>query len=371
MKVIRRDRRFGFMWLIIVLMAVFALLPPAPSRASSPDAFEDDDIYLRAKVIFLDKEMQRHNFHDAGDQDWVKFYGSKDTWYYIKTMSPDPHCNTVMDLYDAEGNQIREDELNRTWWTGDGEAENIQWQCPKEGTYYLRVSQFNPDAFGEGTDYGLVLWDGYGPDFPGKLEGTIKDSSSGRRITGAKIKLSSASEGSTSLTAGNGAYSLPLAPGTYKMAVVASGYQTHNSILKMENLQLITRDIPLILLAGKASDLTIKAVSGPASAKRDATISVVSMVKNGGQGKAKAFKIGIFLGDGGPVRFGEDRCLGSSVLTGLDAGKTIQLTTKVRIPADAKPGTYYLGALADPGQTLHETKKNNNSLASKKVLSIQ
>jgi len=374
MKVIETDNHFGFILLVHAFCAVLALFPQAVSHAFSPDAFEDDDTCSRANVIDMNQKFQLHNFHDAGDQDWVKFYGIEGIlYYYIKTRNPGPNCNTVMDLYDAEGNQIEDFELTKTSWTGDGEEENIQleWQRPKEGTYYLRVRQYNPDAFGAGTRYSLVLWDGYGPDIPGKLTGTIKDKGSGRLIPGAAVKLSSAAEGSTSLITSNGAYTRLLSPGTYKMTVIAVGYQVYSTTIKISNMQKLTKDIRLTPLPGKPSDLQITAVSGPASANRGDAIEVVSMVKNRGQGKAGAFKVGIYLAHGSPIRFGDDRSLGSGALAGLDAGKTIQQRTKVEIPMDVQPGTYYLGALADPGQTLKETKKDNNGLVSGKTITIQ
>ena len=57
-------------------------------EAVAPDDFEDDDTYSQASVIELDFDTtQRHNFHDAGDQDWAKFYGMAGERYMIETVN--------------------------------------------------------------------------------------------------------------------------------------------------------------------------------------------------------------------------------------------------------------------------------------------
>ncbi|KPL09296.1 MAG: hypothetical protein AMS26_23020, partial [Bacteroides sp. SM23_62] len=67
-----------------------------------PDLYEDDDSLDNANIIISQlgwEEMyelltQRHNFHDEGDEDWVKFYGVGGGSYEIKTENLDANCDT-------------------------------------------------------------------------------------------------------------------------------------------------------------------------------------------------------------------------------------------------------------------------------------
>jgi hypothetical protein len=150
---------------LLVFLALISLAQ-AVAGATGPDQYEVDDHFYQARNLALNGSDQIHNFHDAADEDWLSFYAAKGNLYFLGTTKyPGARCNTVFELYNAEGKLI-DDELGSfagTHATGYGEPEQITWQCPADGTYYLRVRQEDPEVFGEDTEYAVYLWDGTGP----------------------------------------------------------------------------------------------------------------------------------------------------------------------------------------------------------------
>jgi hypothetical protein len=359
----------------IILLGISCLLkcflPLTESHAFSPDKYESDDDYLQANVLVLDGQEQAHSFHDVGDEDWVKFDGQEGNWYYIRTGKPGPRCNTVMELYAADGRPIDDIGFTATFWTGYGESENIQWQCLSDGIYYLRIRQFDSQVFGAGTSYGLAIGNGEAP-FPGKLKGKISDATCGKSIQGATVVVSSAGEGSTSCVSNkNGGYTLIKTGGVYDLTASAPGYEVYSAQVEIPELGLTTMNLPMIPLPVPPADLTITAVSKPASARRGDTIPISNAVTNKGQGPAGPFEIGLYLSRDAQIRFGEDHYLGSRHVSRLAAGKSACRRTPVTIPADVQPGIYHVGVLADPAQAVNEDVRDNNAMISKGIIVIE
>ena len=98
------------------------------------------------------KPIQDHNFHVAGDEDWVKFFILKDEIYKITVGSPGENCDVVITIYDTDGKKVIK-EVDDTF---SGEKEYAEWECKADGLYYARIRQYNPEIFGEGTDYRLT-----------------------------------------------------------------------------------------------------------------------------------------------------------------------------------------------------------------------
>jgi len=103
-----------------------------------PDDYEPDDAQYEASGITVnDDSPQRHNFHVA-DEDWVKFWAWAGNAYTIRTFDLDFGCDTVLELYDAEGRKLGEDDDGGE----EPEASRIDGWTPSEnGSYYVRVSQ--------------------------------------------------------------------------------------------------------------------------------------------------------------------------------------------------------------------------------------
>ncbi|MBC8492741.1 MAG: pre-peptidase C-terminal domain-containing protein [Chloroflexi bacterium] len=129
---------------------LIATLVPWPD----PDGYESDDAQYEANRITVNDPLQRHNFHAAGDEDWVKFWAWAGNTYTITTSDLDFGCDTVLELYDAESHKLREDDDGGE----EPRASKIDdWTPSENGTYYVRVSQYDP--IGENLWYSLGITD--------------------------------------------------------------------------------------------------------------------------------------------------------------------------------------------------------------------
>jgi Zn-dependent metalloprotease len=138
--------------------------PDAYEGSSGPDAYEDDDDYTQANAIATDGSGQTHNFHDAGDQDWVYFASSGNTCI-IETFNLGSWSDTYMYLYDAGLNELASDDDG-----GNGLASRIVWPVTSSGTYYVMVRHYSSGTYGVDTNYDLAVTcsgsgeDAYEPD---------------------------------------------------------------------------------------------------------------------------------------------------------------------------------------------------------------
>ncbi len=129
---------------------------------ANPDEYEPDNTLSAAKPIVVNSSAQRHNFHVAGDQDWVYFDASRGVNYTITTSDLGTRADTVLELYDGSGTLLAYNDDYSGW------ASRIAWQATADGRFYVKVRQFNASVFGANTNYHLSmandLADAYEPD---------------------------------------------------------------------------------------------------------------------------------------------------------------------------------------------------------------
>ncbi|MDM8522756.1 dockerin type I repeat-containing protein [Desulfococcaceae bacterium HSG8] len=112
-------------------------------REPDADDYEEDDIPEQANIIVLNKKTpQEHNFHKQGDEDWLKFYGLKGESYVVKVIDPEPDCDIVIELYEANSAAALENS-----------ADDDEYLLLKDGIHYVKLSNDNPDKYGEFTGY--------------------------------------------------------------------------------------------------------------------------------------------------------------------------------------------------------------------------
>ncbi len=113
--------------------------------AAEEDQYEDDDTPDQAPLVQLPCSQPGRNFwEDSGDsaQDWVKFSAVSGAVYTIYTCDLSGGCDTVLELYDADGQLVASDDDG-----GDEPlASRILWTCPESGTYWLLVRPFGGRA---------------------------------------------------------------------------------------------------------------------------------------------------------------------------------------------------------------------------------
>ncbi len=77
-----------------------------PTDPITGDAYEADDTPGTARWIGVDGSPQLHNMHDAGDQDWVRFYAGGRTVYTLTTGNDGGYADTVLKLYNTNGTTV-------------------------------------------------------------------------------------------------------------------------------------------------------------------------------------------------------------------------------------------------------------------------
>ncbi|MFC1495496.1 6-bladed beta-propeller [Thermodesulfobacteriota bacterium] len=209
---------------------------------SGPDIFEDNDSLETAGIITVD-DVKTHfrNFHDAGDEDWVKFYGIEGETYEIETVNPESLCDTQIRLYDDKSNLLEEVDIR---YDGDeGVGELISWLCPKDGIYYIQVKQAYSSDYGAETGYDLIIYRPLGGT-PGTLSGIVINAL-GEGLGGAIIR--SDSTNTTDITHNDGTYELVLPSGTYIITVDIPDYfsQSEEGIV-IESEGYVSHDFILI-----------------------------------------------------------------------------------------------------------------------------
>ena len=127
------------------------------------DEFEYDDTYTNAKSItpynnYSSVVGQSHNFHTAGDVDWVKFNATWGKTYTISTSGLGTENDTVLELYDSTG----------TGWLADNDdctPGNLasclnNWVAPSTGVFYIKVTQKEAEGGCADYEYNLRLSEG-------------------------------------------------------------------------------------------------------------------------------------------------------------------------------------------------------------------
>ncbi len=105
------------------------------------------------RPITVNGTPQDHNFHVAGDQDWVKFSASAGQVYTITTSSLGAANDTELKLYDKNGTT----QLEYNDDCASLESCIKKWVAPSSGTYYVQVYGFAGKGGCPGYQYTLAV----------------------------------------------------------------------------------------------------------------------------------------------------------------------------------------------------------------------
>jgi subtilisin family serine protease/subtilase family serine protease len=109
-------------------------------------------------------------------------------------------------------------------------------------------------------------------------------------------------------------------------------------------------------------DLTVSAMSVPATGAAGAMIAVTETTKNQGAGTSAVSSTGFYLSTNSSLGAG-DEFIGSRTVGELAPGGTGTASTMLLIPAHMAPGTYWVIGLADWNSAVVETAETNNDRA--------
>jgi hypothetical protein len=217
-------------------------------QVRGPDIYEEDDAFSQARVIVLNDDLpQEHNFHDAGDEDWVKFYGlSGGKGYTIKASNLEENADAVIELYDTDGIT----QLAYKNKEGDPQGdEELTWIFPEDGVYYVKVRHYNKAVSGEKTEYDLKVYKAFAPVLPVVITGKITDISTRQPLKNEVRIKTSAHVTAICLPSGKYLMHHPVdaAHENVQITAEASGYETYTDIIAITKQGgTVTKDITMI-----------------------------------------------------------------------------------------------------------------------------
>lgn len=203
-------------------------------RINRPDAWETDNSVQNASWIFINS-VQGHNFHVQGDQDWVRFTSPRGEKATIAAIKPGPQCQPVIELYreaDLEANPAA-DPVHRVESTGPGREVVFEHSFTNAEPYFLKVFNANPQIFGEGTSYLLLVAVGTGGAdlLATSLVVTVMDQTTNAPLAGATVNFGGNAAGRT--TAQGVAHVVVASYGNYNVGAQKTGYRSVSQTVRI------------------------------------------------------------------------------------------------------------------------------------------
>ena len=151
------------------------------------------------------------------------------------------------------------------------------------------------------------------------------------------------------------AISTTLPSATYYVGVIADDANRIYESVETNNTLLGT---PVVIRP--AADLIVTYVSGPTSACTGNGVTFEGTVMNQGTDPAGTVQVGIYLSSDTNITTADLRLINRQV-TGLAPGQTNALPFSVGVPLTMAPGTYFVGAIVDYGNSFPESDETNNA----------
>ncbi len=116
------------------------------------DNAEPDNSRTTAKTIAIDGSLHERTICAAGDEDWFAFSAVANETYTLETVDVGPEADTILSLYDADGNFLAENDDY-----DPGVGSQLVHTAATSGTFYVRVTLYNGTNYGAGTEYKFRL----------------------------------------------------------------------------------------------------------------------------------------------------------------------------------------------------------------------
>ncbi len=118
-------------------------------------------------------------------------------------------------------------------------------------------------------------------------------------------------------------------------------------------------------------DLAVTGASAPGRVIAGVPFRMADTVKNMGNLPAGPFTIGLYLSSDQVIDPASDILLAQRERTDLGVKKVTRGNTLITIPESTKPGSYYLGVVADNKDTVKESNESNNMKATPKPVKVE
>jgi len=359
----------------------------APTNA--PDAYEEDDAPSLAKTIAVNSFQNRNHYDDVDD--WIKFDAIAGYQYTITTSNLSTYADTTLDLYNSSMSWLAYNDDYST-----GYASQIVWTAPSSGTYYIDAAELGVSTLvsGQATNYTISITAQAAPPQPDlamasmsvptsvAANGVLTFSDSvtnqgtgdaggfyvdyylstntaistsdtylgSRRIsalaTGATDTATSSFAVPGSLTQGSTYYVGALIDTSYEVSELDESNNTSSA-------NALTIDPPL------PADLTVSSVTATASVPAGTAITVGDTVSNSGY-TASGVSVYYYLSADATIT-ATDTYIGSRTISSIDTVDDVNNGLDITLPRDFTPGSYYLGAIVDPLNTVLENNDTDNT----------
>ena len=151
--------------------------------------------------------------------------------------------------------------------------------------------------------------------------------------------------------------------GVWKVKVSDEDENGKIGILKQVKLRIIGTE----LRSEARADLSLAAVSGPATASAGQSVTLTATVRNAGSAAAGGFRVGLYLSGNNTITTSDTR-IGVCNYASLAAEGSVTCNVTAAIPPSLGVGEYFIGAIADEADQIAEVNKiNNTGLATRRI----
>ncbi len=119
----------------------------------STDAFEPDDGYQAARLVWPNDWPLTRGLDIPNDSDWITVQAAPGVAYTIRTQNLAGGADTVVNLYDMDAVTLLASDDN----TGGGLASEIHWTAPYSGTYFIETASAPGGATNCSATYELTV----------------------------------------------------------------------------------------------------------------------------------------------------------------------------------------------------------------------
>lgn len=148
----------------LLLCALLLFIP----LAAFGDRWEPDDSAAAARRLLVNDLLmivEQHDFHVAGDEDWILFYVRGDYRYSVRATSVSLTCDVTLTLFESDGVTTVE-PYGEVDDGGPGEGEAILMPNLRPGFYFARFRSAVPHAAGSDVSYWIDLRANVGAGLP-------------------------------------------------------------------------------------------------------------------------------------------------------------------------------------------------------------